>query len=103
MTSITISDSNKVEPINKAQSMERWHNFEEILQRLHKEGIYIHSDQLAEFMLAHGLPVDLRYVPKHLQAKANKINSNYQGDMVELTQEADDMGNQFPWLLENNR
>ncbi|MGP1386163.1 MAG: hypothetical protein ACTS2F_21570 [Thainema sp.] len=59
-----------------------WPTFTNILQRLHDEGIYIHHEQLAEFLLYHGLPVDLRYVPPHLQAKAQQINQNYQGDMA---------------------
>ncbi|UBF28473.1 hypothetical protein K9N68_11700 [Kovacikia minuta CCNUW1] len=59
-----------------------WHTFPEILQRLHHEGIYIHPHQLAEFFLWHGLPVDLDYVPKHLQQRAAFVNANYQGDMA---------------------
>ncbi|MEQ8540525.1 MAG: hypothetical protein RIB93_24100 [Coleofasciculus sp. D1-CHI-01] len=66
---------------------QRWHKFTEILQRLHQEGIYIHSEQLAEFLLAHGLPVDLCYVPEHLHSKAIPINQNYQGDMVSLAEQ----------------
>ncbi len=61
-----------------------WHTFEDILLRLHAEGIYIHADQLAEFYLAHGLPVDLSCVPDQLQEKARRINANYQGDMAHL-------------------
>lgn len=53
-----------------------------MLQRLHQEGIYLQAAQLAEFLLSHGLPVDLEYVPPHLQAKARLINQNYQGDMA---------------------
>jgi hypothetical protein len=64
---------------------ERWHSFDEILKRLHREGIYIHSDQLAEFLLFHGIPVDLQYVPNHLQQKAEQINQHYQGDLAKLT------------------
>ncbi|MEQ9359483.1 hypothetical protein [Coleofasciculus chthonoplastes] len=67
----------------------RWHTFTKILQRLHREGIYIHSEQLAEFMVAHGLPVDLCYVPEHLHSKAIQINQNYQGDMVSLTEQSE--------------
>lgn len=61
-----------------------WDSFDEILQRLHREGIYLHSEQLAEFFLAHGLPVDLNYVPSHLQDKAHVVNANYQGAMARL-------------------
>lgn len=61
-----------------------WPTFKEILKRLHSEGIYIHSDQLAEFLLFHGLPVDLCFVPPHLQEKAKLINHNYGGDMAKL-------------------
>lgn len=61
-----------------------WPTFEEILDRLHKEGIYIHSEQLAEFLIFHGLPVDLQYVPVHLQQRATFINQHYQGDMAKL-------------------
>ncbi|MBD2021730.1 hypothetical protein H6F43_16235 [Leptolyngbya sp. FACHB-36] len=57
-----------------------WDTFEDILRRLHKEQIYLHPHQLAEFLVYHGLPVDLCYVPKHLKQKAQKINDNYQGD-----------------------
>lgn len=59
-------------------------NFTEMLQRLHRDGIYIHADQLAEFLLVHGLPVDLCFVPAHLQQKAKLVNANYQGDMARL-------------------
>lgn len=59
-----------------------WPTFSQILQRLHHEGIYLQPAQLAEFLLTHGLPVDLQYVPPHLQAKARLINQNYQGDMA---------------------
>lgn len=68
---------------------QRWHTFKEMLQRLHREGIYIHSEQLAEFLLVHGLPVDLCYVPQHLQSKAIHINHNYQGDMVSLAEQSE--------------
>lgn len=61
-----------------------WHTFEDVLSRLHQEGIFVHPDQLAEFFVQHGLPVDLRYVPAHLQHKATRINDNYEGDMVRL-------------------
>jgi hypothetical protein len=66
---------------------ERWPGFEEILSRLHQEGIYIHSDQLAEFLLRHGLPVHLRYVPSSLRDRALFINKHYQGDMAKLVEE----------------
>lgn len=59
-----------------------WPTFADILRRLHQERIYLHPHQLAEFMLRHGLPVDLCYVPAHLQHKAKQINDNYQGDMA---------------------
>ena len=61
---------------------ERWHSFDEILIRLHREGIYIHAEQLAEFLVFHGLPVDLQYVPSHLQQRAKQINQHYQGDLA---------------------
>ena len=70
-----------------SQSNEQWSTFENILERLHQSGIYIHPDQLAEFFLAHGLPVHLRYVPPHLQDKAARINENYLGDMAQLVEE----------------
>lgn len=59
-----------------------WPTFAEVLRNLHKEGLYIRTEQLAEFMLMHGLPVDLQYVPLNLQEKAKALNANYQGDMV---------------------
>lgn len=59
-----------------------WPTFADILRRLHQERIYLHPHQLAEFMVRHGLPVDLCYVPAHLQQKAKQINENYQGDMA---------------------
>jgi hypothetical protein len=61
-----------------------WHSFEDVLQRLHEEGIYLRADQLAEFFVMHGLPVDLHYVPLHLKSRAARINANYQGDMARL-------------------
>jgi hypothetical protein len=76
------SDSPTVEKVNQPAQSARWHTFPEILSRLHQEKIYIHPDQLAEFMLFHGLPVDLRYVPKHLRQRAKVINDNYRGDMA---------------------
>jgi hypothetical protein len=65
----------------------RWHTFEEILDRLHAQGIYIHAEQLAEFLLLHGLPVHLRYVPSRLHQKAHQVNQYYQGDMARLVEE----------------
>lgn len=64
------------------QASDRWPTFPELLQHLHQEGIYIHAEQLAEFLLFHGLPVELCYVPEHLQERAKSINEHYQGDMV---------------------
>jgi hypothetical protein len=66
-----------------------WLTFEQMLKRLHQAGIYIHTEQLAEFLLSHGLPVHLRYVPSRLQHKATQINQNYQGDMAQLIEEWD--------------
>jgi hypothetical protein len=68
-----------------------WLTFEQILRRLHTEGIYIHADQLAEFFLVHGLPVHLQYVPPHLHTKAQVINQHYQGDMAVLTEERESL------------
>jgi len=65
-------------------SGDRWHTFTEILSRLHSEGIYIHSDHLAEFFLRHQLPVSLYHVPEHLKPLAERVNANYQGDMARL-------------------
>jgi hypothetical protein len=67
-----------------------WLTFEQMLRKLHQEGIYLHSEQLAEFLLCHGLPVHLRYVPPHLHQRAIAINENYQGDMAQLIEEWDD-------------
>lgn len=72
------------------RSTDSWPTFWEILQRLHQEGILIHAEQLAEFFLRHGLPVDLRYVPAHLQQKARLLNANYQGDMARLNDTIDE-------------
>lgn len=74
-----------------------WPTFAEILYNLHKEGFYICAEQLAEFMLLHGLPVDLQYVPLNLQEKAKILNSNYQGDMVRLSEKPDD----YSWYISN--
>lgn len=68
---------------------EGWLTFEQMLQRLHKEGIYLHAEQLAEFLLSHGLPVRLEYVPPRLRQKAELINQHYQGDMAQLVEEWD--------------
>jgi hypothetical protein len=67
-----------------------WITFEHMLKRLHQEGLYIHPDQLAEFLLCHGLPVHLRYVPHHLRQRAMFVNEHYRGDMVELIEERDE-------------
>jgi hypothetical protein len=61
-----------------------WSSFEEILERLHQGGVYIHSEQLAAFLLMHGLPVDLCYVDDRLRPQAEQINRHYQGDMARL-------------------
>ncbi|MGI0488724.1 hypothetical protein ACN4EK_25220 [Pantanalinema rosaneae CENA516] len=73
-----------VESTNSLREQAAWHSFPQILQRLHQEKILIHPDQLAEFMLMHGLPVDLQYVPPHLQQKAQQINTHYQGDLARV-------------------
>jgi len=78
--------------------IQRWSTFEEILQRLHTAGIYIHSEQLAEFLLEHGLPVHLRYVPPHLRLKARQVNENYQGDMACLIEELEPPCWDFSWM-----
>lgn len=77
---------------------ENWHSFREVLRRLHAEGIYIHSEQLAEFFLAHGLPVDLCYVPQRLKEKAIDINNNYRGDMARSEEVDDGSVWDFTWL-----
>jgi hypothetical protein len=79
-----VSMSSRPSPPSTKQNLDRWHSFEEILQRLHQEGIYLHPNQLAEFFVAHGLPVDLNYVPHHLKSKAMRINANYSGDMARV-------------------
>lgn len=77
---------------------EKWPTFNQILQGLHAEGIYIHAEQLAEFFIAHGLPVDLRYVPARLKEKAIFINENYQGEMACLKQaQEDEFGDFTGW------
>jgi hypothetical protein len=90
------SSSSTVEQSNHSARSAHWHTFPEILRRLHQEHIYIHPDQLAEFMLFHGLPVDLRYVPKHLVQRAKLINDNYQGDMAKETL-VNELPNLFPF------
>jgi len=71
----------------QTQAQPTWQTFEGILRRLHQEGIYIDADQLAEFLLSHGLPVHLRYVPARLVQRAIAINQNYRGDMAQLVEE----------------
>lgn len=83
---------------SQSQTNARWPTFEEILQCLHAQGIYVHSEQLAEFLLAHGLPVHLRYVPAHLRLKAIEVNKNYQGDMVEVIEELEPPYWDFSWM-----
>lgn len=68
------------------QMEDRWFTFAEILRRLHREGIYVHPHQLAEFFVRHGLPVDLHYVPEDLKSKAKRVNLHYQGDTARLEQ-----------------
>lgn len=89
---------NNMQLSSQLQTTQRWLTFEEILQRLHKQGIYIHSEQLAEFLLRHGLPVHLRYVPAHLQSKAIQVNQNYQGDMVRQIEELEQPCWDFSWM-----
>jgi hypothetical protein len=76
------SSSKSAQASDFSQKNVSWDTFPEILRRLHQEGIYLHPHQLAEFMLRHGLPVDLDYVPKHLRSQARFINANYEGDMA---------------------
>ncbi|MBE9177925.1 hypothetical protein IQ268_04920 [Oculatella sp. LEGE 06141] len=83
------TDFNQAVPDEQPQSFSDWPTFKRLLQRLHAEGIYIHSDQLAEFLIVHGLPVDLCHVPHHLHAKARVINQNYRGDMAQLADDVD--------------
>ncbi|MGB5963806.1 MAG: hypothetical protein WBG73_24440 [Coleofasciculaceae cyanobacterium] len=89
---------NSIQLSSLSQTDERWPTFEEILQALHKQGIYIHSEQLAEFLLAHGLPVHLRYVPSHLRHKALEVNQNYQGDSVQVIEELEHPSWDFSWM-----
>jgi hypothetical protein len=81
---------NSVRNSTQIPAAQTWYTFEGILRRLHREGIYIDSDQLAEFLLLHGLPVQLRYVPTHLRQRAIAINQNYQGDMAQLVEELEE-------------
>lgn len=83
---------------SQLQSNRRWPTFEEILQGLHSQGIYLHYEQLAEFLLAHGLPVHLRYVPAHLRLKAVEVNKNYQGDMVRVIEEPEPPDWDYSWM-----
>jgi hypothetical protein len=94
---LSIAFSNMQLPCN-LQTHQPWPTFEEILQSLHSQGIYIHSEQLAEFFLAHGLPVHLRYVPAHLRSKAIEVNQNYQGDMVCVIEELEQPYWDFSWM-----
>jgi len=83
---------------SELKNEQNWSTFEEVLEGLHRQGIYIHSEQLAEFLLAHGLPVHLRYVPTHLRRKAIEINENYQGDLVRLIEEPEPPCWDFSWM-----
>lgn len=66
------------------RATEPWHSFEDILNRLHGEGIYLNAEQLATFFTYHGLPVNLRYVPEALRERAHLINIHYQGDLARI-------------------
>jgi hypothetical protein len=92
------SAQNNMPLSSQRQTDKRWPTFEEMLQRLHRQGIYIHCEQLAEFLLAHGLPVHLRYVPAHLRPKAIQINQSYQGDMAHLIEELEPPCWDFSWM-----
>lgn len=89
---------NSLQSSSQSQSDDRWPTFEDLLQCLHAQGIYVHSEQLAEFLLAHGLPVHLRYVPAHLRLKAIEVNKNYQGDMVKVIEELEPPCWDFSWM-----
>lgn len=78
------TNSNSVSLLGYADTETTWPTFAEVLRRLHREGILIHPQQLAEFFLRHGLPVDLVYVPSHLKQRAEAINIHYQGEMARL-------------------
>lgn len=82
-------DLNAHTPIACAPKTDPWSTFEDMLSRLHAEGVYVHADQLAEFLLRHGLPVHLRHVPAPLIPRAQQINSHYQGDMAQLIEDKD--------------
>lgn len=84
---LSTGDSGTVQSSCQSPPDEEWRSFEEILKKLHREGLYIHPEQLAEFLLAHGIPVPIRYVPQHLQEKAKSVNENYKGDMAKLVEE----------------
>ena len=99
MHGVSFTDSNCVHTSIQQQPQEHWQTFEEMLQGLHKSGIYIHPEQLAEFLLSHGLPVNLCYVPKHLQQKAKLINEKYQGDLARLEETTDEPYWDFSWYL----
>jgi hypothetical protein len=77
-------DESHLPSANCPSEPQPWRTFAEMLLQLHQEKIYIHPNQLAEFLLQHGLPVDLCYVPTHLRQKAQMINDRYQGDMARL-------------------
>jgi hypothetical protein len=89
---------NRMHILFQGQTNHCWPTFEEILQNLHSQGIYIHSEQLAEFLLAHGLPVHLRYVPARLRLKAIQVNENYKGDMVCKIEEPEPPCWDFSWM-----
>lgn|ERR687885_158275 len=89
---------NSMKSSSHSPGNERWPTFEEILHNLHTQGIYIHSEQLAEFMLAHGLPVHLRYVPAHLRPKAMQVNQSYEGDMARIIEELEHPYWDFSWM-----
>ena len=91
---------NSIQLSFQSQTDKRWPTFEEVLQRLHSQGIYIHSEQLVEFLLAHGLPVHMRYVPSHLRQKALRVNQNYQGDLARLIEEPEPPCWDFSWMKE---
>lgn len=87
-----------IQSSSQQQTYESWPTFEKILEHLHAQGIYIHSEQLAEFLLGHGLPVHLRYVPAYLRSKAIEVNNNYQGDMVGVIEELEPPYWDFSWM-----
>lgn len=85
------------QPSKNSKPESHWPTFTEILYNLHQEKLYIRAEQLAEFMLMHGLPVDLKYVPPHLQEKAKQLNANYQGNMARLREQPDE----YFWYEDN--